>query len=251
MSGEYILETKNLNVGYGPIHVIYDLDFKVRSGEVTIIVGPNGVGKTTLLKAIMGLATVYSGEVHFDGDNITRLPPYERTKRGIGYMPQVGNIFSNLSVEDNLKMAAYTMDDKSMIQDKLEFVLALFPRLKGYMSRAAGTLSGGERQMLAESMVLMRDPKVMMVDEPTAGLMPKLVNDVMRQLEQMAEETGLPIVLVEQRARRALAVGDYSYMMRGGQFTYKGPAEELLNHPLLNEMYLGAVEVKDLRTIQE
>jgi branched-chain amino acid transport system ATP-binding protein len=143
------------------------------------------------------------------------------------------------------------MDDQSVIQDKLEFVLALFPRLKDYMPRAAGTLSGGERQMLAESMVLMRDPKVMMVDEPTAGLMPKLVNDVMRQLEEMAEETGLPIVLVEQRARRALAVGDYSYMMRGGQFTYEGPAEDLLNYPLLNEMYLGAVEVKELRTVQE
>lgn len=251
MGSKYILETKGLNVGYGPIHVIYDLDFKVSDGEVTIIVGPNGVGKTTLLKAIMGLATVYSGEVHFEGKNISNLPPYERTKLGIGYMPQTGNIFSNLSVDENLKMAAYTMDDPDEIQDKLEFVFNLFPRLKDYLPRAAGTLSGGERQMLAEGMVLMRDPKIMMVDEPTAGLMPKLVNDVMRQLKDMAEETGLPIVLVEQRARRALAVGDYSYMMRGGRFTFEGSAPDLLNHPLLNEMYLGAVEVHDLEKVKE
>lgn len=246
-----IIETKQLNVGYGPIHVIYDLDFKVSDGEVTIIVGPNGVGKSTLLKAIMGLATVYSGTVHFDGRDITNIPPYERTKTGIGYMPQTGNIFSRLSVEENIKMAAYTVNDPEMYQDKLEFVLSLFPVLKGFMSRAAGTLSGGERQMLAEGMVLMRDPKVMMVDEPTAGLMPKLVTDVMKQLKQMADDTGLPVVLVEQRARRALAVGDYAYMMRGGVFTFEGKANDLLNHPQLEEMYLGAVEVKDLRTIRE
>jgi branched-chain amino acid transport system ATP-binding protein len=246
-----ILETKGLNVGYGPIHVIYDLDFEVPEGEVTVIVGPNGVGKTTLLKAIMGLATIYSGQVTFQGKDITRIPPYERTKMGIGYMPQVGNIFSRLSVEENLKMAAYTVNSQSMYNDKIQFVFNLFPMLKGFMGRAAGTLSGGERQMLAEGMVLMRDPKVMMVDEPTAGLMPKLVNDVMRQLAEMAKQTGLPIVLVEQRAKRALAVGDNAYMMRGGRFTYKGSAPELANHPLLNEMYLGAVEVHDLKLVKE
>ena len=246
-----ILETKGLNVGYGPIHVIYDLDFEVPDGEVTVIVGPNGVGKTTLLKAIMGLATVYSGQVFFQGKDISKLPAYERTKLGIGYMPQTGNIFSKLTVEDNLKMAAYTVNSAKMYSDKLEFVFNLFPRLKDYMPRAAGTLSGGERQMLAEGMVLMREPKLMMVDEPTAGLMPKLVNDVMRQLEKMAETTGLPIVLVEQRAKRALQVGDKAYMMRGGKFTFSGSAEALANHPQLNEMYLGAVEIHDLGTVKE
>ena len=251
MGSKYIMESKGLNVGYGPIHVIYDLDFKVPDGEVTIIVGPNGVGKTTLLKAVMGLATVYTGSVNFNGEDISDWHPYERTMAGIGYMPQTGNIFSKLSVAENLKMAAYTMDDPDLIEDKREFVYSLFPRLKDFLPRAAGTLSGGERQMLAEGMVLMRDPKIMMVDEPTAGLMPKLVNDVMRQLAQMAEETGLPIVLVEQRARRALAVGDYSYLMRGGKFTFEGTAADLLAHPLLDEMYLGAVEVHDLDTIRE
>lgn len=251
MGSKYIMESRGLNVGYGPIHVIYDLDFKVPDGEVTIIVGPNGVGKTTLLKAVMGLATVYSGTVHFNGEDISDWQPYERTMAGIGYMPQTGNIFSKLSVAENLKMAAYTMDDPDVIEDKREFVYSLFPRLKDFLPRAAGTLSGGERQMLAEGMVLMRDPKIMMVDEPTAGLMPKLVNDVMKQLAEMAEETGLPIVLVEQRARRALAVGDYSYLMRGGKFTFEGTAADLLAHPLLDEMYLGAVEVHDLDTIRE
>ena len=248
---DYIIETNGLNVGYGPVHVIYDLDFRASDGKVTVIVGPNGVGKTTLLKALMGLVTVYSGKVYFQGKDITKMPAHARTNAGIGYMPQVGNIFSRLSVKENLKMAAYTMNDKDLIQEKLEMVLSLFPVLKGFMPRAAGTLSGGERQMLAESMVLMRDPKVMLVDEPTAGLMPKLVTDVLRKLEEMAEQTGLPIVIVEQRARRALEVGDYAYMMRGGRFTFEGSAQELLNHPQLTEMYLGAVEVHELRTVRE
>jgi len=248
---DYILETKELNAGYGPIHVVYDLDFKAPDGEVTVIVGPNGVGKTTLLKAIMGLVTVYSGQIIFDGQDITNIAPYERTRRGIGYMPQTGNIFSKLSVEDNLKMAAYIMKDPDLIQKNLEMVLNLFPVLKGFMKRDAGTLSGGERQMLAESMVLMRDPKVMLVDEPTAGLMPKLVTDVLKKLAEMAETTGLPVIVVEQRARRALEIGDHAYMMRGGSFTFEGRADELLNHPQLLEMYLGAVEVHDLKTVRE
>ena len=248
---DYIIETSGLNVGYGPVHVIYDLDFKAPDGEVTVIVGPNGVGKSSLLKAIMGLITIYSGKIVFQGNDITKLRPHQRTKAGIGYMPQVGNIFSRLSVEDNLKMAAYTMKDEAMIRDKLEMVLNLFPVLKGFMPRAAGTLSGGERQMLAESMVLMRDPKVMLVDEPTAGLMPKLVTDVLKKLKEMADTTGLPVIIVEQRARRALEIGDYAYMMRGGKFTFEGSAKELLDHPLLTEMYLGAVEVHDLKTVRE
>jgi branched-chain amino acid transport system ATP-binding protein len=156
----------------------------------------------------MGLVTVYSGQVVFQRRDIT--------KKGLGYMPQVGNIFSRLSVEENLKLASHIMGDEAIIQDKLEMVLNLFLRLKGYMPRASGTLSGGERQMLAESMILMRDPKIMLVDEPTVGLMPKLVTDVLRKLKEMAETTGLPVVVVELRARRALELGDYAYMMRGG-----------------------------------
>ncbi len=248
---DYIIETKGLNVGYGPIHVIYDLDFKAPAGEVTVIVGPNGVGKTSLMKAIMGMITMYSGQIFFEGEDITKVPPHERTMLGIGYMPQTGNIFSKLSVEDNLRMASYIMADKDLVADKREMVMSLFPVLKGFLKRDAGTLSGGERQMLAESMVLMRDPKVMLVDEPTAGLMPKLVTDVLKKLEEMAEATGLPIIIVEQRARRALEIGNNAYLMRGGVFTFEGSAEELLNHPLLNEMYLGAIEVRDLKTIRE
>ena len=122
-----ILETKQLNAGYGPIHVIYDLDFKAKHGEVTVVVGPNGVGKTTLMKAIMGLVTTYSGQVIFDGHDITTHLPHERTQLGIGYMPQVGNIFSQMSVEDNLMMASYIMKDEAMIQDKMEMVLSLPP----------------------------------------------------------------------------------------------------------------------------
>jgi len=246
-----IIETKGLNVGYGPIHVIYDLDFEAPEGEVTVVVGPNGVGKTTLLKAIMGLVTVYSGQVFFKGQDVTEVPTHKRTRMGIGYMPQVGNIFSHLSVAENLKMAAYTVNDTKMIDDKWEMILTLFPRLRPRLQKAAWTLSGGERQMLAESMVLMRDPEVMLVDEPTAGLMPILVTEVLKKLGEMAETTGLPIIMVEQRARRALAVGDSAYMMRGGRFTFHGQADGLLNHPQLTEMYLGAVEVHELKHVRE
>ncbi len=246
-----IIETKGLNAGYGPIHVLYDLDFEAPDEAVTVIVGPNGVGKTTLLKAIMGLVTIYSGKIYFQGKDITKMPPHERTRIGIGYMPQVGNIFSRLTVWENLKMAAYIVKDQSKIEEKLEMIFTLFPKLKGFLHRKAGTLSGGERQMLAESMVLIRDPRVMLVDEPTAGLMPKLVTEVMKKFKEMAELTGLPVILVEQRARRALQVGDYAYMMRHGRFIFKGTAKELLNHPHLTEMYLGAIEVRELRYVRE
>lgn len=248
---DYVIETKGVNAGYGPVHVIYDLDFKAPYGGVTVIVGPNGVGKSTLLKAIMGLVTVYSGKIIFQGEDITQLPTHKRTNMGLGYMPQVGNIFSRLRVDENLKMAAYSINDKEMIEEKIEMVCNLFPVLKGFMGRAAGTLSGGERQMLAESMVLMRDPKVMLVDEPTAGLMPKLVTDVLKKLKEMAEMTNLPVIIVEQRARRALEIGNKAYMMRGGRVTYEGNAQDLANHPQLTEMYLGAIEVHDLKTIRE
>ncbi len=246
-----IIETKGLNAGYGPIHVLYDLDFEAPDEAVTVIVGPNGVGKTTLLKAIMGLVTIYSGKIYYQGKDITKMPPHERTRIGIGYMPQVSNIFSRLTVWENLKMAAYTVRDQSKIEEKMEMIFTLFPKLKGFLHRKAGTLSGGERQMLAESMVLIRDPKVMLVDEPTAGLMPKLVTEVMKKFKEMAELTGLPVVLVEQRARRALQVGDYAYMMRHGRFIFRGTAKELLNHPHLTEMYLGAIEVRELRYVKE
>lgn len=246
-----VIETKGLNAGYGPIHVIYDLNFEAPEGSVTVIVGPNGVGKTTLLKAVMGLVSVYSGQILFKGQDITKTPPYKRTQMGIGYMPQVGNIFTRLSVSENLKMAAYTIKGQREFEKKLETVFTLFPVLKGFMHRPAGTLSGGERQMLAESMVLMRDPKVMLVDEPTAGLMPILVTEVLKKLKEMAEVTGLPIIIVEQRARRALELGHLAYMMRGGRFTFKGSAEELLKHPQLTEMYLGAVEVRELKRVRE
>lgn len=245
-----ILTIEGVNAGYGPIHVIYDLDLEVPEKEVTVIVGPNGVGKSTLLMAIMGSITLYSGKVTFLGEDITKDPPHIRTRKGIGYMPQVGNIFSRLKVKENLKMAAYTVDE-SQIQDRLETCYQLFPQIKPFGERSAGTLSGGERQMLSLSMALMRDPKLLMVDEPTAGLMPILVTDVLKKIADLRETLGLPILLVEQRARRALEVGDKAYMMRGGRFTFEGTAKDLLNHPQLTEMYLGAVEVHDAKKVRE
>jgi branched-chain amino acid transport system ATP-binding protein len=245
-----VLSVKGLNAGYGPIHVIWDLELEVPDKEVTVIVGPNGVGKSTLLKAIMGTVTRYSGNVNFMGEDITNLPAHERTKRGLGYMPQVGNIFSRLKVRENLKMAAYTVDG-NLIDERLETCFELFPRIKPFGERAAGTLSGGERQMLAASMALMRGPKVLMVDEPTAALQPSLVTDVLKKIVDLKDTLDLPILMVEQRARRALEVGDDAYMMRGGRFTFKGSSKELLAHPQLTEMYLGEIDVHELKYVRE
>jgi len=245
-----ILTVKGMNAGYGPIHVIWDVDLEVPDKEVTVIVGPNGVGKSTLLKAIMGTVTRYSGSVHFMGEDISNDPPYVRTRKGLGYMPQVGNIFSRLKVRENLRMAAYTVD-LTLIEERLETCYELFPRIKPFGERAAGTLSGGERQMLAASMALMRGPKILMVDEPTAALQPSLVTDVLNNIVELKDTLDLPILMVEQRARRALEVGDGAYMMRGGRFTFKGSSKELLNHPQLTEMYLGEVEVHDLKFVRE
>jgi branched-chain amino acid transport system ATP-binding protein len=230
-----------LNAGYGPIHILHNVNFVAYDGKITVIVGPNGTGKSTLIKSLTGLTTIFSGQVLFKSEDITYKPPHLRTRMGLGYMPQVGNIFAPLSVEENFMMASYIID-KSKYKERLERIFEIFPVLRESFNKGAWKLSGGQRQMLSAGMVLMRDPDVMIVDEPTAGLMPKLVDELLSNLRNMSANLGLPIIIIEQHARKALEIGDNAYMMRSGGMIYDGPAQELLDHELLEKMYLGEFE---------
>ncbi|RLE49760.1 MAG: ABC transporter ATP-binding protein [Candidatus Methanomethylicota archaeon] len=232
------LKIEKLNAGYGRLHVLYDVDLEVSSREIVAIVGPNGSGKSTLLKSIFGLATVYSGSIRFNGVELSKLKPHEIAKLGIAYLPQVENVFANLTVAENLKLACYTMS-KSEAENKVEEALSLFPVLKEYMNRKAYTLSGGERQMLAMAMALARKPKMMMFDEPTANMAPKLASVMLNKIIELRDTYDITILLVEQNAKKALEVSDSSCLLVAGKVVFRGGSKELLSRPDLSSMYLG------------
>ncbi len=234
------LELRDVNAGYGRLQILFNVSFKVPDRQITVVVGPNGSGKSTTLKAIFGIATVYSGVIDFDGRNIAGMPPHKIAKLGIAYVPQTDNVFSKLTVRENLKMAGYGMDE-SQIADRVEEVLDMFPILRERMGQKAGTLSGGERQMLAIAIALIRRPKLMMFDEPTAALAPKIALEILDIIQKLRDEHGITILLVEQNAKKALEIGDRGVLLVGGRVVFEGSAEELLNHPDLGRMYLGLV----------
>jgi len=233
-----VIDVENINAGYGRFHVLFDVNTSIRRDKVTVIVGPNGSGKTTFLKTISGLATIYSGRVRFNGQDITNLPTHEIARMGIAYLPQVGNIFLNLNVRENLLMSSYTLS-KNEVKDRIEEVLSYFPILRKYYNRKANTLSGGERQMLAIAMALMRRPKVMLFDEPTANLSPKLAIEVLKEIVNLRDNYGITVTIVEQNARKALECGDNALLFVGGRIIYDGDAQKLLKHPELSTIYLG------------
>ncbi len=233
-----MIQVKSLNAGYRKLHVLYDVDFEALDKGITVIVGPNGSGKSTLLKSIVGLTTIYSGKILFEGQDITRVPAYKRARMGIVFTPQTDNVFSNLSVEENLRMALYTVD-KSEYDSRLSQVYDLFPQLKLYRQRRAGELSGGERQMLALGMAMARKPKVLIMDEPTAQLSPKFARLILDKIVEINKNFGIPIILVEQNAKAALNIGDKAYLLVGGRVIYEGGAKDLLSNPELSKMYLG------------
>ena len=235
-----IIHVDALNSGYVNSHVLFGVDFEAKEKEITVVVGPNGSGKSTLLKSIFGLCTIYSGEISFHGRNITRLAPHEVARKKIAYLPQVNNVFSNLTIRENLSMASYTLDSKTFSQ-RIPEIFETFPILKKFEKSKADTLSGGERQMLAMAMALIRQPKVMLFDEPTASLSPKLADEVLTKIKHMRDEFGITIILVEQNVKRALKLGDYVYLLANGKEVFKGPPEELLAHPDLGKLYLGII----------
>ena len=233
-----IINVNQLNSGYSKSHILFGVDFEAKEKEITIVVGPNGSGKSTLLKSIFGLCAIYSGDIQLKGNEITGLAPHEVARKKIAYLPQMDNVFSNLTIKENLVMASYTIDSKTFSERDLE-IYETFPVLKKYEKTKAESLSGGERQMLAMAMALIRKPRVMLFDEPTASLSPKLADEVLSKIQQLRDEFGITIILVEQNVKRALKIGDYVYLLANGKNVFNGIPKDLLEHPELSKLYLG------------
>ena len=234
-----MLEIKNLTVSYGAISALHGISLSVAAGSIVTLIGSNGAGKTTTLKAISGLLKPKSGEIVYDGKNISGQPPHEIVKRGLSHVPEGRMIFANLSVLENLQMGAYLVRDKKIVRGELEFVFATFPRLKEREQQIAGTLSGGEQQMLAIGRALMSQPKFLMLDEPSLGLVPRLVKTIFEKIVEINRERGLTILLVEQNANRALEVAGFGYVMETGKITLQGESAALRQNPQVKSAYLG------------
>ena len=233
-----ILEIENLVAGYEPgVPIVNGANLTVAKGEFVAILGPNGAGKSTLIKAIAGLVPITSGTVRLRREDITRLPAHRMVRHGLGFVPQTENIFPSMSIIDNLKLAAGVVAAAERA-GRIARVEALFPDLAGRRSLAAGRLSGGQRQMLAVARALIVEPDVLMLDEPSAGLSPKLVALVFAKLAEI-RATGVTVVLVEQNARAALAIADRGVILAEGRERHEGPAAELLGDPAIAELYLG------------
>lgn len=238
---ETILEIKNLVAGYGRIEVLHNISMTVNKGEIVTMVGANGAGKSTTLKSIFGLTRIMSGEVWFEGRNITAMRPHRLAGLGMAYVPQDRSIFPSLTVRENLEMGGYAVDPKD-VPRRIERVCARFPILKERAAQKAGTLSGGERQMLAIARGLMSEPHLMLLDEPSLGLAPMVIATLFEQIEAI-NAAGTTILLIEQNARRALAIAARGYVLELGQIRYEGKGRELLEDEHVQHAYLGVGEI--------
>jgi branched-chain amino acid transport system ATP-binding protein len=234
-----MLTLEKLNVHYGAIHALKDVSITVKPGEVVTIIGSNGAGKSTLMKAISGLERATSGSIQFAGDDITTLPAHQRVGRGVAQSPEGRQVFADQSVLDNLMLGAYLhpKNDPQVAAD-LETQFTTFPRLRERKDQLAGTLSGGEQQMLAISRALMARPKLLLLDEPSLGLAPLIVKDIFSVITTL-KARGITILLVEQMALQALKVADRAYVLKNGEISSSGQAQDMLNDPAVREAYLG------------
>ncbi len=234
-----IVECEALVAGYVPgVNILNGCDLVVGAGEFVGIIGPNGAGKSTLMKAVLGLVTIRSGHVRLEGDEITGQPPHKLVQRGVGFVPQTNNVFPSLTVRENLEMGCFLKPKQ--FGARYEVVVGLFPRLAERADQRAGSLSGGERQMVAMGRALMLDPKLLLLDEPSAGLSPMLQDEVFLRCK-LINDAGVAILMVEQNARRALQVCDRGYVLDQGTNAYTGTGRELLGDPKVIELYLGTL----------
>ena len=234
-----MLEIKDIHVYYGAIHAIKGISLKVNDGELVSLVGANGAGKTTILHTISGLLRATSGEILLDCKNLQRAPANTIINMGLAHVPEGRHVFSRMTVEENLRMGAYIIKDAKCINDNLENVYQHFPRLRERARQLGGTLSGGEQQMLATGRALMTNPKFLIMDEPSMGLSPILVNEIFTIIDQL-HSSGITILLVEQNAKKALAVADRAYVLETGRISMQGPAKELAEDDRVRKAYLGA-----------
>jgi branched-chain amino acid transport system ATP-binding protein len=234
-----MLEIKNLTVNYGAITALRGISLEVRKGDIVTLIGANGAGKTTTLRAISGLLKVQSGEVLYEGRNIANLPAHQIVKLGISHVPEGRMVFANLTVMENLMMGAYLQTDKKAIQQELDYVFGIFPRLQERQKQVAGTLSGGEQQMLAIGRALMGKPKFLMLDEPSLGIAPLLVKTIFEKIVEINRQQGISILLVEQNANLALEISRYGYVLETGQIILRDESTALRQSPQVKSAYLG------------
>ena len=232
-----MLEVTNLNVYYGLIHALHDVSFEVNEGEIVALIGANGAGKTTTLHTVTGLLPAKSGNVVFEGKDITKKPGHTIVRLGMSHVPEGRRVFANLTVEENLKMGAFTRP-KGEIADSIKEVYDWFPRLNERKGQAAGTLSGGEQQMLAMGRAMMSKPRLLLLDEPSMGLSPLFVGEIFKIIQKVSE-AGTTVLLVEQNAKKALSIADRAYVLETGNIIKEGAAADLLNDDAIKKAYLG------------
>ena len=234
-----MLEVKNLSVSYGAIEAVKDISFTVNDGEIVSLIGANGAGKTTTLHTITGLVPAKSGSMMYNGVDLLKTHNNKIVTLGMAHIPEGRHVFTRMSVEENLEMGAFSLKDQSDLKKDLDMVYGLFPRLKERRNQKAGTLSGGEQQMLAMGRALMSHPKTILMDEPSMGLSPKLVKEIFSIIRKL-HERGITILLVEQNAKMALSIADRAYVLETGRITMEGDSKELLNNEQVRKAYLGA-----------
>ena len=236
--GSPLLQLKNLHIAYGGIQAVKGINLELWAGETVCLIGANGAGKTTTLNAIAGVQPIAGGDILYAGDTINVLPAHKRLRRGVALVPEGRGIFTRLTVEENLRMGAYSRNDKAGIEADLERVYTMLPRIKERLPQVAGTLSGGEQQMVAIGRALLSRPKLLLLDEPSMGLAPLVVEKIFEVVQSVAKE-GVTILLVEQNANLALEFAQRGYVMESGRITLTGSGDELLANPKVREAYLG------------
>ncbi len=234
-----MLEIKNLVVNYGAISALHGISLQVKQGDIVTLIGGNGAGKTTTLRSVSGLLRPKSGEVIYEGENITKLPAHKIVAAGISHVPEGRMVFANLTVLENLKMGAYLQKITAVIAKELEYVFNIFPRLKERENQIGGTLSGGEQQMLAIGRALMSKPKFLMLDEPSLGIAPILVKTIFEKIMEINRERGITILLVEQNANLALEISRYGYVLETGKIILQDESAALRQNPKVKSAYLG------------